>query len=146
MNKTKKILVGLLLFSLTISIVIYYLLGKYVDMIPILVLMFLSIYGGSFAAILLTSKKFKRLSSADLGFKFFATLCILSLAIFAALSCLIIFTVPIYFKPGLTPEQAQRVYLNSAVLLFMPVKMFVGTFIGMLLAVMTTKMSSENLR
>jgi hypothetical protein len=145
MGRIIKILTVLLIFSLTASVVIYYLLGwgKYVDMSPILKYMFISIYGGSFAAILLTSEKFGKLSSKQLGFKFFAISCTLSLVIFAAISYLIGSTFPIYFKPGVTHEQAQRAYFNNGILTFIRVKMIVGTFTGMLLAIKTTDIKGE---
>jgi hypothetical protein len=143
MNKTIKILIGLLVFSITASIIIYYLLGwgRYVDITPILLCMFISIYGGSFAAIRVTYKKFIKLSYKHVGSRFFAILCTLSIVVFFASSYLIRITVPIYFKPGLTTEQVQRVYINSAILLFMPIKMFVGSFIGTLLAIKTTNIN-----
>jgi hypothetical protein len=138
MNKYIKILLGLLLFSLTLSITIYYILGTIVDMSEIIICMFFFIYGGAFTAILVTYKKFRKLSYIHIGFRFFAILCASSVVTFIVPSYLIGTTAIIQFKDGSTQEQVRMAYINYGILSYMPVKIYVSSFIGMLLAIKTT--------
>lgn len=101
-----------------------------------------SIYVGAIGAVLLMIKKFKKLSSKQIGFRFFAILFTVTLAIFAGISYYIANTVTIYFSEVIH-EQAAMAYFHTGIREILHIKMFIGIFIGMILAIKTTKIKNE---